>query len=78
MPALPADSGEQLSPTQRRQQVAAILALGVLRYCRIARLAGSEELSESRTQGLEDVPKARLSVSRGRATAVASTQGDRT
>jgi hypothetical protein len=38
MRAPTADSGEQLSPIQRRQQVAAILALGVLRYCRIARL----------------------------------------
>jgi hypothetical protein len=78
MPTPTADSGEQLSPIQRRQQVAAILALGVLRYCRIARLAGSEELSESRPQGLEVVAKARLSVSRGRSTAAASTQGDRT
>jgi hypothetical protein len=78
MPSPTADSGEQLSPTERRQQVAAILALGVLRYCRIARLAGSEELSESRPQGLEVVSKARLSVSRGRSTASASTKGDRT
>ena len=78
MPAPIADPGEPLSPLQRRQQIAAILALGVVRYYRIARLAGSEDLSESRSKGLEVVPKARLSVSRGRATAVANTQGDRT
>jgi hypothetical protein len=78
MPAPPADSDEQLSPNQRRQQVAAILALGVLRYCRIARLAGSEELSESRAEGLEVVSKARLSVSRGRSTASANKTGERT
>jgi len=46
MPAPPADSGEQLSPIQRRQQVAAILALGVVRYCRIARLATIPRVSK--------------------------------
>jgi hypothetical protein len=43
MPATIADPGEPLSTIQRRQQIAAILALGILRYCRISRLAGSVE-----------------------------------
>ena len=53
-PASPAPG--DLTPRERRRQVAAILAQGALRHCR------NDELSPSRDTGLEVVSKTRLSV----------------
>lgn len=49
---------DDLTPQERRSQVAAILANGVFRHCQI------EQLSPSRDTGLELSSKTRLSVSR--------------
>ena len=57
-----------LAPLERRRQVAAILAQGVVRHRRIAALANSDESSLTRNPGLEVVSKTRLSVSGVRAT----------
>lgn len=64
MPKLPTS---ELTPEQRFQQVATILAKAVLRYQRHLRrcqLLVSEESSESSPGGLEVSGKTRLSVSR--------------
>ena len=60
-----------LSPERRRQQVALILARGVLRFQRLARRSASESAAEGKEKPLElgptglEVPgETRLSVSR--------------
>jgi len=60
-------SASDPTPEERRRQVAAILAHGVVRHrCRAER-AKTEKLSQFRHTGLEVVSKTRLSVSKGRA-----------
>ncbi len=54
-----------LTPEQRRRQVALILAQGVFRFVRAAQLAESGDLSPDRATGLELVSETRLSVSGG-------------
>jgi hypothetical protein len=54
-----------LTPEQRRRQVALILAQGVFRFGRAAQLAESGDLFPDRATGLELVSKTRLSVSGG-------------
>jgi hypothetical protein len=54
-----------LTPDERRRQVAAILAQGVIRHRRIAQLAEFGHFSPSRDTGLEVVSETRLSVSVG-------------
>lgn len=66
MPRSTAGSTRDLSPTQRREQVAAILARGLLRFLHQAR---SEDESAPNTlefpaEGLEVSDESRLSVSR--------------
>ena len=41
------NASREISPTRRRQEVAAILAAGVLRYRRMARKTGSSPAQES-------------------------------
>jgi len=65
MPSAVLPSAGNLTPTERRRQVAAILARGVVRHRRIAELAQVGEFSPPRDTGLELVPKTRLSVSKG-------------
>ncbi len=54
-----------LTPDQRRRQIAAILAEGVIRRRRANELGENGELSPPRNAGLEVVSEMRLSVSRG-------------
>ena len=54
-----------LTPEERRRQVAAILAQGVIRHRRIAQLAESGQFSPPRNTGLELVSETRLTVSVG-------------
>ena len=57
-----------MSPDERRREVAAILARGVLRLRRIARIGGNMHASESQNvpeNGLELPGETRLSVSDG-------------
>jgi len=64
MPSHPAFRVE-LSPDERRRQVAAILAAGVIRLRRAADLVGVGQFSPSRDPRLEVVSETRLSVSVG-------------
>lgn len=54
-----------LTPDQRRRQVAALLAQGVIRCRRAAQMAESGEFSPPCDTGLEVVSETRLSVSEG-------------
>ena len=54
-----------LTPEERRRQVAAILAQGVARHRNSAELATSGQFSAPCDTGLELVSKTRLSVSKG-------------
>lgn len=54
-----------LTPDQRRRQIAVILAEGVIRCHHATQLAENGELSPPRNAGLEVVSEMRLSVSRG-------------
>jgi hypothetical protein len=58
-------SNRDLTPIERRRQVAAVLAQGVIRHRRIAELADVGDFSRSRNPGLEVASKTRLSVSKG-------------
>jgi hypothetical protein len=69
MPSAATASPHDLTPHERRRQVAAILAQGVVRVRRAAELAGVGELSLPRNTGLEVVSETRLSVSVGLADA---------
>ena len=66
MPRFP--KAHPISPNERRRQVAAILARGVLRLRRSARIGGvtSDPEGESSSEnGLEVLPETRLSASDG-------------
>lgn len=65
MPSVAVSAVYDPSPEERRRQVAAILAEGVIRYRRIAQLAAVGDLSRSRDTGLEVLSETRLSVSVG-------------
>ena len=65
MPTRPTHRGGELTPEERRRQVAAILATGVIRLRRAATLADFGEFSPSRDTRLEVVSETRLSVSVG-------------
>lgn len=65
-----------LAPEERRRQVAAILAQGVVRHRRIAELAKFDELSRPRDTCLEVVSETRLSVSVGFADESASPESE--
>jgi hypothetical protein len=54
-----------LTPVERRRQVAAVLVQGVIRHRRNAELAEMGDFSRPRNPGLEVVSKTRLSVSKG-------------
>ncbi len=54
-----------LTPEMRRIQVAAILALGVVRHRRATQSANSGQFPRSRQTGLEVISETRLSVSEG-------------
>lgn len=54
-----------LTPGQRRRQIAAILAQAVIRHRRAAHLAECGEFPSPRNSGLEVVSETRLSVSEG-------------
>jgi hypothetical protein len=56
--------GGELTPEDRRRQIAAILVEGVIRHRRAAQLAKVGQFSPSGDTGLEVVSKTRLSVSR--------------
>ena len=55
----------ELTPDQRRRQVAAILAQGVIRHRHCVHQAESDNFSTSCDRGLEVVSETRLSVSVG-------------
>jgi hypothetical protein len=65
MPSHPAAPVKDLTPEERQRQVAAILALGVVRHRRIAQLAEIGQFSRSPGTGLEVISETRLSVSNG-------------
>ena len=54
-----------LTPVQRRQQLAEILARGVLRLVRQRRADARKESTEIATEGLDGSPASRLNVPRG-------------
>lgn len=61
---------ESMTPDARRREIASILALGILRYRRIAKLSLSATPAESRPQaenGLELSRESRLHVADGSA-----------
>lgn len=60
-----ASSHRDLTPIERRRQVAAILAQGVIRHRRRAETADVGHFSRPCDTGLELVSKTRLSVSKG-------------
>lgn len=65
MPSLSVAVVSDLTPDERRRQVAAILALGVVRHRNLAQLAEVGQVSQSPGAGLELVSETRLSVSHG-------------
>jgi hypothetical protein len=69
MPSAAVPSARDLTPEERRRQVAAILAQGVVRYRRTVVLAEADRSSAPRNTGLELVSETRLSVSVGLADA---------
>ncbi len=64
MPKSTTSASSDLTPEQRRQQLAAILARGVLRVLRQAGCRPDEKSPESAAQGLELPGETRLSVAR--------------
>ena len=62
MPALSTPSPPDPTPEQRRRQVAAILAQGVIRHRHCVRQAAGGNSSAPREMGLEVVSETRLSV----------------
>jgi len=65
MPSAVLSSASDPTPEERRRQIAAILAHGVVRHrCRAER-AKTEKFSQFLNTGLEVVSKTRLSVSKG-------------
>ena len=64
MPRSTLDPSSGLTPKQRREQVAAILAHGLLRTLRLATPESPPETLEFSAAGLEVPGKTRLSVSR--------------
>ena len=65
MPARTVSPSSDLTPEERRCQVAAILAQGVVRHRRIAERANLGQFSKPRGTGLELCSETRLSVSHG-------------
>ncbi len=65
MPTRPAHRGGEITAEERRRQVAAILATGVIRLRHAATLADFGQFSPTRDTGLEVVSHPRLSVSVG-------------
>jgi hypothetical protein len=60
-----ASSHCDLTPIERRRQIATLLAQGVIRHRRRAEMADVGQFSRPRDTGLELVSKTRLSVSKG-------------
>jgi len=65
MPIRTVSPVSDLTPEERRCQVAAILAQGVVRHRRSAELANVGQFSPPRDTGLELCSETRLSVSKG-------------
>lgn len=65
MPQTAVFSADELTPEDRRRQVASILAHGVTRHRRRTTLANSGQFSAPRDTGLDVVSESRLSVSMG-------------
>ena len=63
MPARTVSSSSDLTPEERRRQVAALLAQGVVRHRQIAERANLGQFSKPRGTGLELCSETRLSVS---------------
>ena len=76
MPTRPAHRGGELTPEERRRQVAAILAVGVVRLRHTAALADLGQFSPSRDTRLEVVSETRLSVSVGPANGLRSLESE--
>ena len=62
MPTRPARRSGELTPDERRRQLAAILAAGVIRLRRAAALADLGQISPTLDTGLEVISHPRLSV----------------
>ena len=62
---MPTDTPSDLTPVQRRQQLAEILARGVLRLVRQRRGDACNEPTEIATVGLDGTPASRLNAPRG-------------
>ncbi len=65
MPTLAVSPVSDLTPEERRGQVAAILAQGVVRHCQIAERTNLGQFSKPCGTGLELCSETRLSVSHG-------------
>jgi len=55
----------EMKPDERRRRIAAILARGIMQYCRCSTLAEGGKSSPPRDTCLEVVAETRLSVSHG-------------
>jgi hypothetical protein len=65
MPTSTSPPSSDLTPVQRRQQLAGILARGVLRLLRQRQADARKESTEIATEGLDRPPASRLNVPRG-------------
>lgn len=65
MPTSTAPQSSDMTPVQRRQQLAGILARGVLRLIRQRQADARKESTEIATEGLDGTPASRLNVPRG-------------
>jgi len=62
---MPTDTPSDLTPVQRRQRLAEILARGVLRLVRQRRADIRKDSTKNAAQGLDVPPASRLNVPRG-------------